>query len=156
MKPIIKQLLRERLLIKEEIFNYNKIKETTNGVTYSFNADGLIYIVDIYPSTSYKEYYDVSFYIKNEDYDDFQNYEERINKGVNHLNNVLQTVSEIVERVISDMGITKLTVRGHRDDKDSDDEESSSRAKIYARFLNKKYPNSVRINGDDIFLDIKQ
>lgn len=138
MKSLIKQLLRENLLLESQAYPFQETNKTEYGVQYEFMADNIPYIVTLITNEQ-KEIYELGFNVKNE-----EDVAYRTKKDLLHLNNVLATVDNIVKKAVYDYRIKKIAFSGAREENDSKAMFLKSlRDKTYLRYLKQHYPNAI-------------
>jgi hypothetical protein len=138
MKSLIKQLLRENLLLEGQPYPFQETNKTEYGIQYEFIADNIPYIVTLITNEQ-KEIYEVGFNVKNE-----EDVAHRTKKDLLHLNNVLSTVDDIVKKAVYDYRIKKISFSGAREESDSKAIFLKSlRDKTYLRYLKQHHPNAI-------------
>lgn len=138
MKSLIKQLLRENLLLEGQAYPFQETNKTEYGIQYEFIADNIPYLVTLITNKE-KEIYEVGFNVKNE-----EDVAHRTKKDLRHLNNVLATVDDIVKKAVHDYRIKKIAFSGAREENDSKAMFLKSlRDKTYLRYLKQHHPNAI-------------
>jgi len=134
--------------------DYKKTSVNKNDIRYNFEAEGLKYQAVIWHDTSKHRFgeYEASFDVETQEHAG-----ERQGKDIKHFNNVIYTVSEIVEKEVKANKIKKIKIDGARDEKDSGDSyfQGSLRTKLYLRFLKNRYPSdAITTAGTYIYIDM--
>lgn len=160
MKQLITKLLRESLLTEIEIFPYKLNTNDKEHISAKFKTDDLSYNVDIWHDNNKHDFgqYEVSFGV------DGQKHEgSRQGKDIKHLNNVLYTVMEIVEKVVKEYKVKNIKIDGASDEKDASGMFADTlRGRLYTRFLNNRYPHGaissfgrhIKVDMTKVFPDI--
>lgn len=152
MKYIIKQLLREHLLLEGQAYPFQQTEKNDNGVKYEFIADNINYIV-ILITDKQKETYELGFNVAGA-----EDAAHRTKKDLTHLNNVLVTVDDIVKDATYNNRIKKIIFSGAREQTDSNIPFIDPlRLKAYLRYLTQHHPNAKidkdRFGNVIIFMD---
>lgn len=152
MKNLIKQLIRENLLLEGSPYPFKQTETGKYGMQYEFIADNIPYIVTLV-SDENKETYELGFNVKNE-----ENVAHRTRKDLTHLNNVLATVDNIVKDATYNNRIKKIIFTGAREQSDSSIPFIDPlRLKAYLRYLKQHHPNTIidKSNFGDITIFMK-
>jgi hypothetical protein len=152
MKHIIKQLIREHLLIEGQVYPFQQTETGKYGVQYEFIADNIPYVVTLV-SDENKETYELGFNVKDE-----KDIAHRTKKDLIHLNNVLATVDDIVKDATYKNRIKKIIFTGAREQSDSNMPFIDPlRLKAYLRYLKQHHPNAIidKSNFGDITIFMK-
>ena len=138
MKYIIKQLLREHLLLEGQAYPFQQTDKNKHGVQYEFNADNIPYIVTLVTDEQ-KEAYELGFNVAGA-----EDVAHRTKKDITHLNNILATVDDIVKDATYNNRIKKIIFQGARDNSDSNIPFIDPlRLKTYLRYLKQHHPNAI-------------
>jgi hypothetical protein len=138
MKHIIKQLLREHLLMEIEIYPSKETGKSEYAIQYEFTADNIPYVV-ILRTDEQKEIYELGFNVK-----ETEDSAYRTKKDLKHLNNVLATVDNIVKDAVEKYRIKKIQFSGAREQSDSNVPFIDPlRLKAYLRYLKMNHPNVI-------------
>jgi len=80
----------------------------------------------------------------------------RVGKDLEHLNSVLYTIADTVEKEVKEKNIKKIKIEGAGGEQDTGGFfDDTLRAKLYLRFLNRRYPNgAVETAGRFINIDM--
>ena len=138
MKSLIKQLLRENLLLEGQAYPFKETNKTEYGIQYEFIADNIPYIVT-FITNKQKELYELGFNVKGA-----EDFAYRTKKDITHLNNILATIDDIVKKAVYDYRIKKIAFQGAREETDSKAMFLKSlRDKTYLRYLKQHHPNAI-------------
>jgi hypothetical protein len=138
MKSLIKQLLRENLLLEGQAYPFQETNKTEYGIQYEFIADNIPYIVTLITNEQ-KELYELGFNVKGA-----EDFAYRTKKDITHLNNILATIDDIVKKAVYDYRIKKIAFQGAREETDSQAMFLKSlRDKTYLRYLKQHHPNAI-------------
>lgn len=144
-------------IIKEEVVQSKKVMDTGDNIKYDFDLNGIRYNVNIWHDSRKHDggVYEVEFAVPEQKHSG-----HRVGKDLKHLNSVLQTVSDIVEKEVQEKGIRTIKMEGASGEQDQDGDTSfmgalkpTIRAKLYYRFLNNRYPHEA-VNGVGRYINI--
>ena len=130
-------------IITEEIVQSKKVMDTGDNIKYRFDLNGIKYEVSIWHDSRSHDggVYEVEFGVPEQEHAG-----HRVGKDLKHLNSVLQTVSDMVEREVKEKGIRGIKMEGAGGEQDIDGDTSfmgafkpTVRAKLYNRFLSNRY-----------------
>tara|TARA_R110000772_G_scaffold1210_2_gene4280 strand:+ start:12596 stop:13372 length:777 start_codon:yes stop_codon:yes gene_type:complete len=119
------------------IFDYKEYSNSDDRIQYKFIADNLKYTVDIWHDRSKHEFglYEVEFGFGEQKHEG-----DRAGKNLKHLNSVLNTVCEIIERVVKERKIKTIKIEGAGGDTDDRGMfDDNIRTKVYVRFISNRY-----------------
>jgi hypothetical protein len=152
MKNLIKQLLREGLMFEAEVFDYT-LNPTSDEISirYSFETDGMIYLVGIRKISMDPNIHSLDFYVKGQEYDTV------VNKGVTHAYSVLATIDAIMHDAAKKFGVEQINFIGIKNERELGNEKPSVRTEMYLRYLNKHHPNAKITPTDDghVIVDLR-
>jgi hypothetical protein len=130
-------------IIAEEVVQSKKVMDTGDSIKYRFDLNGIKYEVSIWHDSRKHNggVFEVEFSVPEQKHSG-----HRVGKDLKHLNSVLQTVSDIVEREVKEKGIRTIKMEGATGEQDIDGDTSimgalkpTVRAKLYNRFLSNRY-----------------
>ena len=136
MKNLIKQIIKEQQIFEEiEISDYRIGKRDDEYYSGYFSVNGLKYTVDVYHDDNKHKFglWEVEFSVQSQ-----TNPGYRTKKDIKHLNTVLYTVFEIVEKIVKEVGIKTIYIDAANDEFDTD-YYNTTRGDIYYRFLKNKF-----------------
>lgn len=136
MKDLIKKILREELLKEYQIYPYELMDESNNFIEYGFNVDNMVYYIRFMR----EQYAKTLSYILHFGIDD-QEENYRTGRNLQHLNNVLYTIDNIVADAVKTYKIENIIFSGAREETDKTSADSI-RTRTYLRFIQQKYPNA--------------
>jgi hypothetical protein len=145
MKGLIKKLIRENLLLEGEILPYRQASRNDNGtdlssIDYTFIANEIKYSVHIgRDGTNGFGEFEASFSIPNQKHS-----ADRTSLDLKHLNNVLETVTAIIDEAAQKYKLRIIKIEGARDEYDADRfKDDTLRTKLYLRQISKHYPKEA-------------
>ena len=157
MKKLIKKLIRENLLLEGEILPYKQVSRNDDGtdlssIDYTFTTNGIRYEVHIgrNQKTRFGEF-EASFSIPNQKHS-----ADRTSLDLKHLNNVLETVTAIIDEAVKKYKLRTIKIEGARDEYDADRfKDDTLRTKLYLRQISKHYPKeAIKKSFDWIYVDM--
>jgi hypothetical protein len=157
MKSLIKQLLRENLLLEGEILPYKEGYRNDDGtdlssINYTFIANGIKYSVHIgnEGKNRFGEF-EASFSVPNQKHS-----AHRTSLDLKHLNNVLETVTAIIDEAVKKYKLRTIKIEGARDEYDADRFKGDTlRTKLYLRQVSRHYPKeAITKTLDWIYIDM--
>lgn len=146
-----------KLLNEYTIFNYDKVVDYDDKVEYMFDANEIPYKVTIWHDSRTMNFgeYEVEFSVAEQDHSGYET-----KRDLKHLNSVIYTVFEIVERVVEEKNIKFIKVEGAGGRRDQSDDafaglRSTTRSRMYERFIINRYGrDSVTVTGRYIYIDM--
>lgn len=138
MKKIIKEKIRENILLEYSVSPFNLSSSTNREIKYGFNVNGINFTV--YFTREMDNDWDVSFL---DDEQDITKTIKSLGNDINFLNNVLYTVIEICDDAVKRFKIENLSFFGvYETGKDDNNRlKSSIRTNLFKRVFYQKYPN---------------
>jgi len=153
MLPSIRKSLREGLMFEHDVVDSKRVRNQIDHIRYVFTVNGVLYNVNFWHDDKVHKFgeYELEFSIDNQN-----NTGQRVGKDLRHLNTVLYTVTNIIEREVQEKGIIRVKIEGAGDAKDSAGIFNPTiRAKLYLRFLKNKYPtDAITAAGRYINMDM--
>jgi hypothetical protein len=157
MKRLIKQLLRENLLLEGEILPYKQSYRNDDGtdlssMDYNFIANGIRYEVHIGRDRKSRfGEFEASFSVPSQKHS-----ADRTSLDLKHLNNVLETVTAIIDEAVQKYKLRTIKIEGARDEYDVDRFKGDTlRTKLYLRQISKHYPKeAITKSLDWIYVDM--
>ena len=159
------QIIQEALIkhtpilsvINEEVLKYMKKYDHGDNMEYIFEASSIRYKVNIWHDDRHHDMgvYEVEFSV-----DEQKNSGYRTGKDLKHLNSVLQTVTDIVEKEVKEKNIKHIKIEGATEEQDVKSGESGFfgtplRARLYLRYLRSRYPaQAIKDAGRYIWIDM--
>ena len=153
----IKKVSLIESIINEEVVQSKKVMDTGDSIKYDFDLNGIRYNVSIWHDSRKHDggVYEVEFAVPEQKHSG-----HRVGKDLKHLNSVLQTVTNVVEKEVQEKGIRKIKMEGASGEQDQDGDTSfmgamkpTVRAKLYYRFLQNRYPEDA-IEGVGRYINI--
>ena len=146
------------ILLEFKIFKYKESYNDSERSVYSFDADGLKYEVEVWHDSRNHGLgeYEAEFRVAGQEHAGHST-----GKDLKHLNSVLYTVGEIVEKIVKEKKIKKLKLEGAGGERDEPGEgifgamNATTRTKMYLRFLGNKYSKkAIKTIGRYIYVDM--
>lgn len=150
--------LFEELIKEFKIFKYKEYYNSPEQAVYKFETEGIKYEVDIWHDSRKHSLgeYEAEFRVAGQ-----KHAGHVTNKDLKHLNSVLYTVGEIVEKAVKEKKIKKVKLEGAGGERDKGGEgifgalNATTRTKMYLRFLGNKYSKkAIKTIGRYIFIDM--
>jgi hypothetical protein len=150
LNKLIKESFRE-LLFEGQVQPFQRVTNTPEKIIYQFKSSGLGY--ECYLTNKGAGYpvgtYEVEFAAEGQ-----ESSATRVNKGHEHLNNVLLTCKAIMDAECKDKNIRTYVFSGAPDG-ENDSRVVTARANVYYRFFSRAYSKeSVKINESIIHVDM--
>lgn len=144
-------------IINEEVLKYMKQYDHGDNMQYIFQGSGIRYTLRMWHDDHSHDMgvYEVEFSVAEQ-----ENSGHRTGKDLKHLNSILQTVTDIVEREAKSKGIKKIKMEGAIGEQNIESGKygffaTPLRAKLYLRYLNNRYPaEAVKDAGRYIHIDM--
>lgn len=157
MKGLIKKLIRENLLLEGEILPYKQASRNDNGtdlssIDYTFIANEIKYSVHIGRDGKNRfGEFEASFSVPQQKHSG-----DRTSLDLKHLNNVLETVTAIIDEAAQKYKLRTIKIEGARDEYDADRfKDDTLRTKLYLRQIYKHYPKeAITKSLDWIYVDM--
>tara|TARA_R110000868_G_scaffold76573_6_gene220178 strand:- start:10340 stop:11122 length:783 start_codon:yes stop_codon:yes gene_type:complete len=153
MLSSVRKSLREGLLFEYDVVDSKRVRNQIDHIRYVFTVNDVLYNVNFWHDDRMHRFgeYELEFSVEEQ-----INTGQRVGKDLKHLNTVLYTVTNIIEREVKEKGILRVKIEGAGDAKDTGSMLNPTlRAKLYLRFLRSKYPtDAISTAGRYINMDM--
>jgi hypothetical protein len=144
-----KDFLNEQQMFEEIKISEYRIEKRNNGFIGYFKANDLKYSVEVYHNDNKHDFgvWEVEFSVVNQAHAG-----HRTKKDIQHLNTVLHTVFEIVQKIVKENNIKTIYIDSANDEND-ENRFNTVRAEVYYRFLKNKFgEENIDKNGRFIYV----
>jgi len=156
MNKLNEQISRIKLIMglsEAKVYPYTPVKDSRDGkIEYRFDADGIMYTLSLFHFNDKHDYgvYEAEFKAKGQG-----DPAHRVGRDIVHLNNVLYTSAEIIEKVVKERKIGMVMIDPSNDDENLSWRDLSLRGQVYVRFFKSRYPaDALRVSGNKIYIDM--